>query len=37
MLFTDTDSLVYEVETNGVYKDFYEYANLFDFSDYKKD
>ena len=37
MLFTDTDSLVYEVETNGVYEDFYEYTNLFDFSDYKKD
>ena len=37
MLFTDTDSLVYEVETNGVYKEFYEYTNFFDFSDYKKD
>ena len=34
MLFTDTDSLVYEIETDGVYIDFYENNNLFDFSDY---
>ena len=36
LLFIDTDSLAYEIETN-VYKDFYENKNLFDFSDYAKD
>ena len=33
-LFTDTDSLVYETETEEVYEDFYKDKNLFDFSDY---
>ena len=37
LLFTDTDSLVYEVETDCVYEDFYENVSLFDFSDYPKD
>ena len=34
LLFTDTDSLVYEIKTEDVYEDFYEDKNLFDFSDY---
>ena len=34
LLFTETDGLVYEIEKNDVYKDFYEDKNLFDFSDY---
>ena len=34
LLFTDTDSLVYEIETEDVYDDFYPDKNLFDFSDY---
>ena len=34
LLFTDTDSLVYEVKTEDVYEDFYQDKNLFDFSDY---
>ena len=34
LLFTDTDSLVYEIKTNDVYEDFYEDKELFDFSDY---
>ena len=34
VLFTDTDSLVYEIETEDVYEDFYKDKNLFDFSDY---
>ena len=34
LLFTDTDSLVYEIKTEVVYKDFLENKNLFDFSDY---
>ena len=33
-MFTDTDSLVYEIETNNVCEDFYEDRSLFDFSDY---
>ena len=37
LLFTDTDSLVYEVKTNDVYEDFYKDNDLFDFSDYPKD
>ena len=37
MLFTDTDSLVYETETEDVYKDFYKDKNLFDISDYPQD
>ena len=37
MLFTDTDSLVYEIKKDDIYEDFYEYKNLFDFSDYPKD
>ena len=37
MLFTDTDSLVFEIETNDVYEDFYKGKNLFDFSDYPQD
>ena len=32
-LFTDTDSLVYEIKTD-VYEDFYKDKILFDFSDY---
>ena len=31
LLFTDTDSLVYEIKTEDVYEDFYEVKNLLDF------
>ena len=37
LLFTDTDSLVYEIKTEDVYEDFYQDKNLFDFSDYPLD
>ena len=37
LLFTGTDSLVYEYKTDNAYKDFYEDKNLFDFSDYPQD
>ena len=37
MLFTDTDSLVYEIKTDDAYEDFYENKNLFDFRDYPRD
>ena len=30
LLFTDTDSLVYEIETDYIYEDFYENKMLFD-------
>ena len=36
MLLTDTDSLVYETETENIYEDFYKYKELFDFSNYLK-
>ena len=36
-LFTDTDSLVYEIETNNVYEYFHKDKSLFDFSDYPQD
>ena len=34
LLFTDTDSLVYEIKTEYVYEDFYLDKDLFVFSDY---
>ena len=37
LLFTDTDSLVYEIKTKDIYEDFYEDKNLFHFSDYPLD
>ena len=37
LLFTDTDSLVFEIKTKDVYEDFYQDKNLFDFSDYPID
>ena len=37
LLFTDTDSLVYEIKTKDAYEDFYQGKNLFDFSYYPLD
>ena len=34
LLFTDTDSLTYEIETEDVYKDFWKNRKMFDNSDY---
>ena len=34
LLFTDTDSLTYEIETEDVYKDFWNEKKSFDNSDY---
>ena len=34
LLFTDTDSLVYEIKTEDVYKDFRSDKEMFDFSNY---
>ena len=37
LLFTDTDSLVYEIKTEDVYENFSEDKRLFDFSNYPED
>ena len=34
MLFTDTDSLTYEIKTEDLYKDFSSDKEMFDFSNY---
>ena len=34
LLFTDTNSLVFEIKKEDVYKDFYKDKNLFHFSGY---
>ena len=34
LIFTDTDSLMYEMKTNDVYEDFREKKEIFDFSNY---
>ena len=37
LLFTDTDSLTYEIKSENVYKEFYKWKDLFDFSNYSED
>ena len=37
LLFTDTDSLTYEIESNDVYEDLWKDKHLFDNSDYPKE
>ena len=37
LLFTDTDSLTYEIKSEDVYEEFFKHKNLFDFSSYPKD
>ena len=38
LLFTDTDSLVYEIKSvDDIYEKIYEDKNLFDFSNYSKE
>ena len=36
-MFTDTDSLNYEIKSENIYKEFYKCKDLFDFSNYAKD
>ena len=35
LLFTNTDSLTYEIKSKDVYEKFLKYKHLFDFSEYK--
>ena len=37
LLFTDTDSLTYEIKSENVYEELYKWKDLFDFSNYSKD
>ena len=37
LLFTDTDSLTYEIKSKNVYEEFFKHKHLFDFSNYPKD
>ena len=37
LLFTDTDSLTYEIKSKNVYEEFFKWKDLFDFSNYSKD
>ena len=37
LLFTDTDSLSYEIKSEDVYEEFFKHKHLFDFSNYPKD
>ena len=37
LLFTDTDSLTYEIKSEDVYEEFFKHTDLFDFSNYPKD
>ena len=36
LLFTDTDSLTYEIKSKDVYEEFFKHKHLFDFSNYPK-
>ena len=37
LLFTDTDSLTYEIKSEDGYDEFFKYKHLFAFSNYPKD
>ena len=37
LLFTDTDSLTYEIKSENIYKEFFKWKGLFDFSNYSRD
>ena len=37
LLFTDTDSLTYEIKSENIYKEFCQWKDFFDFSNYSKD
>ena len=37
LLFTDTDSLSYEIKSEDIYEEFFKWKDLFDFSNFPKD
>ena len=37
LLFSDTDSLTYEIKSENAYEEFFKWKDLFDFSNYLKD
>ena len=37
MLFTDTDSLTYQIKSKDVYEEFFKHKHLFDYSNYPRD
>ena len=37
LLFTETDSLTYEIKSENVYEELFKWGDLFDFSNYSKD
>ena len=37
LLFTDTDSLTYEIKSESIYEEVFKWKDLFDFSNYSKD
>ena len=37
MLFTDSDSLTFEIKSEDVYEEFFKHKHLFDLSNYPKD
>ena len=37
MLFTDTDSLTYEIKSEDVYEKIFKHKHMFDFSNFPKD
>ena len=37
LLFTDTDSVTYEIKSENNYEDFYKQKDLFDYINYSKD
>ena len=37
LLFTDTESLAYEIKSKSVYEEFFKWKDLFDFSNHSKD
>ena len=36
-MFTDTNSLTYEIKSENVYEEFFKWKDLFDFSNFPKD
>ena len=36
LLFTETDSLVYEIKSEDVYEEFFKHKHLFDFNNFPK-